>query len=112
MQFDTHFESGIGVGIHGEMKKGDVTIVKVGSSLKRILLRRRRDFGESIPQRPLPDPNRRADGFAPVTYFLKSSLGNHHQVIYGHHKAELKAYFESLVCVRSRADQPINARIS
>jgi hypothetical protein len=61
-QFDTHFESGIGVGIHGVMKKGDVTIVKVGSSLNEFYCEEGDDLGESIPQRPLPDPNRDPDG--------------------------------------------------
>jgi hypothetical protein len=32
--FDTHFGSGIGVGIHGELKEEDITIVKISSSLE------------------------------------------------------------------------------
>jgi L-fucose isomerase-like protein len=94
-QFDTHFESGIGVGIHGVMKKGDVTIVKVSSSLNEFYC----EEGEILENQYRKDRCRTQIVIqmgAPVTYFLKSSLGNHHQVIYGHHKAELKAYFESL----------------
>ena len=94
-QFDTHFESGIGVGIHGVMKKGDVTIVKVGSSLNEFYC----EEGTILENQYRKDRCRTQIVVAlnaPVTYFLKSSLGNHHQVIYGHHKAELKAYFESL----------------
>ena len=94
-QFDTHFESGIGVGIHGVMKKGDVTIVKVSSTLNEFYC----EEGEILENQYRKDRCRTQiviQMAAPVTYFLKSSLGNHHQVIYGHHKAELKAYFESL----------------
>jgi hypothetical protein len=93
--FDTHFESGIGVGIHGEMALGDVTIVKVGSSLNEFYC----EEGEILENQYRKDRCRTqivVQMASPVTYFLKSSLGNHHQVIYGHHKAELKAYFESL----------------
>ena len=32
--FDTHFESGIGVGIHGDLDLGAITIVKISSSLE------------------------------------------------------------------------------
>jgi L-fucose isomerase-like protein len=94
-QFDTHFESGIGVGIHGEMKTGDVTIVKVGSSLNEFYC----EEGTILENQYRKDRCRTQIVIqmnAPVTYFLKSSLGNHHQVIYGHHQKELKAYFESL----------------
>ena len=94
-QFDTHFESGIGVGIHGVMKPGDVTIVKVGSSLNEFYC----EEGTILHNEYRPDRCRTQIVIqlnAPVTYFLKSSLGNHHQVIYGHHQKELKAYFESL----------------
>jgi hypothetical protein len=94
-EFDTHFESGIGVGIHGEMTLGDVTIAKVGSSLSEFYC----EEGAILENQYRKDRCRTqilVKMNAPVTYFLKSSLGNHHQVIYGHHKAELKKYFESL----------------
>jgi L-fucose isomerase, C-terminal domain. len=77
------------------MKKGDVTIVKVGSSLNEFYC----EEGTILENQYRKDRCRTQIVVAlnaPVTYFLKSSLGNHHQVIYGHHKAELKAYFESL----------------
>lgn len=94
-QFATHFESGIGLGIHGEMKTGDVTIVKVGASLNEFYceegtLERNEYRGDRCRTQIVVKMD------APVTYFLKSSLGNHHQVIYGHHQKELKTYFESL----------------
>lgn len=34
--YDTHFESGIGVAIHGELAKGDVTIFKTSADLGRV----------------------------------------------------------------------------
>ena len=34
--YDTHFESGIGVAIHGELAKGDVTLFKTSADLGRV----------------------------------------------------------------------------
>ena len=34
--FTTHFESGIGVAIHGELPIGDYTLVKISGDLKRV----------------------------------------------------------------------------
>ncbi|MBR6055051.1 MAG: hypothetical protein IKP46_06910 [Bacteroidales bacterium] len=36
--YDTHFESGIGVAVHGEFSKGPVTLFKVGASMDRFFL--------------------------------------------------------------------------
>lgn len=93
--FDTHFESSKGLGIHGELNEGDCTIVKVSADLKEFYI----SEGEILHNEYREDRCRTQVEIkltTPVTYFLKSSLGNHHQIIYGHHKKELKAYFESL----------------
>ncbi len=90
--FDTHFESGIGVGIHGEMRLGPVTIVKISADLKEFYL----EEGEIKENQYRKDRCRTqivVSMDAPVTYFLTSSLGNHHQVFYGRHKEELKKAF-------------------
>lgn len=94
-KFDTHFESSIGVAIHGEMKEGDCTIVKVSADLKEFYCQE----GKILNNDYRGDRCRTQVKIlleSPVTYFLKSSLGNHHQIIYGHHRKELKDYFESL----------------
>ena len=93
--FDTHFESGIGLGIHGNMNPGPVTVVKVSADLTEFYV----EEGEILEDEYRSDRCRtqivlHLDGS--VTYFLKSSLGNHHQIVYGHHKKELKDYYESL----------------
>lgn len=93
--FDTHFESGIGLGIHGVMKTGDVTVVKIGSELKEFYV----EEGTLLQNEYRKDRCRTQIVLhldAPVSYFLTSSLGNHHQVIYGHHKKELQRYFLAL----------------
>ena len=37
-ELDTHFESGLGIGIRGELPKGEVTIAKLGADLKEYVL--------------------------------------------------------------------------
>ena len=94
-ELDTHFESGIGVGIHGEMIEGPVTIVKIGSGLNEFYC----EEGELLLNEYRKDRCRtqvKIKMNAPVKYFLSSSLGNHHQIIYGHHKNEIKEYLEQL----------------
>ncbi|MFA6829847.1 MAG: hypothetical protein WCR67_04010 [Bacilli bacterium] len=93
--FDTHFESGIGVGIHGDFLAGDCTIVKISPELNEFYISEGTILeNEYRKDRCRSQINIKLD--SPVTYFLTSSLGNHHQVIYGHHKKELKEYFQSL----------------
>ena len=92
--FETHFESGIGLGIHGKMRQGDCTIVKISADLTEFYC----EEGVILENEHREDRCRTQIVVKlnnPVTYFLRSSLGNHHQVIYGHHEKELKAYFES-----------------
>jgi len=92
--FDTHFESGIGLGIHGEFLEGPCTIVKVDASLREFYV----EEGEILTNECRNDRCRsqvRVHLDAPVSYFLKSSLGNHHLLVYGKQKATLKDYFEA-----------------
>lgn len=93
-RFDTHFESGIGLGIHGHFHEGACTIVKVDASLREFYV----EEGEILANECRNDRCRsqiKVKLNAPVSYFLKSSLGNHHLVVYGHQKQALKAYFEA-----------------
>jgi L-fucose isomerase-like protein len=93
--FDTHFESGIGLGIHGELDLSDVTIVKISSNLELFYV----EEGAIIKNEYRQDRCRtqiviRLNGDA--AYFLTSSLGNHHLVIYGKRKKEIQVYLRSL----------------
>lgn len=96
-EFNTHFESGIGVGIHGEMRKGPVTVVKLSSDLRFFYC----GEGELLENQYRDDRCRtqiklKMDEKSPVRYFLTSPLGNHHLICYGHQKAVLEAYYRSL----------------
>lgn len=82
---DTHFESGLGVGIRGYMKPGPVTLFKVSGDLRRMFVAE----GQLITSSAEPNLCRtqqhiRLDDSSKVRYFLTESIGNHHVVLPGH----------------------------
>ena len=94
-ELDTHFESGIGVGIRGYMKPGPVTVFKVAGDLKRCFVAE----GELVRNEAKPDLCRtqqviRLNDAAQAAYFLTQPIGNHHIVVPGHHAETLKAIME------------------
>lgn len=79
-KYDTHFESGIGTAVKGEIPEGEVTILKVAPDLSCIA----EIPGEIVCNRSEPDLCRtqivvKAPGAA--EYFLRSPLANHHVVV-------------------------------
>ena len=90
-ELDTHFESGIGVGIRGYMKEGPVTIFKVSGDLSRSFIAE----GELVRSQAKPDLCRTqqviqlADKHQ-TEYFLTHPIGNHHIILPGHHKELLE----------------------
>ena len=90
-ELDTHFESGIGVGIRGYMKEGPVTIFKVSGDLSRCFI----EEGELVRNQAQPDLCRtqqiiRLSDPSKAHYFLTKPIGNHHIIIRGHHKRLLQ----------------------
>ena len=93
-EFDTHFESGIGVGIRGYMAEGPVTIFKVSGDLTRSFICE----GQLVRNQSKPDLCRtqqviRLSDPACASYFLTNPIGNHHIVVPGHRRALLEAFF-------------------
>ena len=89
-EFDTHFESGIGVGIRGYMKEGPVTVFKVSGDLSRVFA----EEGELIENDKAPNLCRtqqliRFTNKDATRYFLQNPIGNHHIILQGHWKTEL-----------------------
>ena len=95
-EFDTHFESGIGVGIRGFMKEGPVTIFKVSGDLTRRFI----EEGELVRNQSKPDLCRtqqviRLSDPSKTSYFLTAPIGNHHIILPGHHKDVLEELLKS-----------------
>ncbi|MBQ7632381.1 MAG: hypothetical protein IJS82_06475 [Paludibacteraceae bacterium] len=90
-EYTTHFESGIGVAIHGDLPTGDYTLVKLSGDLSRLLavdvqldrcqfepnLCRTQVWIQSTP--------------AVSHYFLTDPIANHHVLIRGHHAAKFNS---------------------
>lgn len=90
-ELDTHFESGIGVGIRGYMAAGPVTIFKVSGDLQRSFITE----GELVCNESKPDLCRtqlviRLTNPDDAAYFLTRPIGNHHIILTGRHKKLLE----------------------
>ena len=93
-EYDTHFESGIGVGIRGFMKEGPVTIFKVAGDLSRFFAEK----GELVRNQAKPDLCRTQQIIRLLhpdrtSYFLTNPIGNHHIILPGHHQELLSQLF-------------------
>ncbi len=97
--FNTHFESGIGVALHGDMPVGDATIFKVSGDLSRSfcteaeLLANRYENNLCRTQIILKLKDNPQETC--TEYFLKNPVGNHHIVFSGAHKALFEAFMEN-----------------
>ncbi len=90
-QFDTHFESGIGVGIHGELHLEDVTVARLSSDMKYFYVGEGKIIRNQF-ERNLCRTQIEIQFDDDISYFLKNPLGNHHLICYGHSKGELIKY--------------------
>lgn len=91
-ELDTHFESGIGVGIRGYRKSGPVTLFKVSGNLQRCFAA----HGTLEQCGAEPDLCRtqmsiRLYDRSQARYFLTDPIGNHHIVVPGHVAETLRA---------------------
>lgn len=95
--YDTHFESGIGVAIHGELPEGDVTIFKLAGDLSRSCVAE-----ASLLRNPCkPDLCRtqvvlKTEALA--DYFLKNPIGNHHVILPGRQRRRIEAFLMGTGC--------------
>lgn len=89
-QYDTHFESGIGVGIHGELPEGPVTVFKVSGKLDRHFAAEGEllynQYEGNLCRTQVVLQLKPED----AKYFLTNPIGNHHIILPGHCKALLE----------------------
>lgn len=89
-EYTTHFESGIGVAIHGDLPTGDYTLVKMSGDMQRMLA------VDVELTRCQFEPNLcRTQVWVKTTpevsqYFLTNPIANHHVLIRGHHEKDFK----------------------
>lgn len=96
--FNTHFESGIGIALHGELPVGDCTIFKLSGDLSRSfctkagLLRNQYENNLCRTQIIVKPEN---DKYA-TEYFLNDPIGNHHIVFTGDHQEIFEVFCKSM----------------
>ncbi|MCR5131712.1 MAG: hypothetical protein K6C10_09680 [Prevotella sp.] len=94
-ELDTHFESGIGVGIRGFVEEGPVTIFKTSGRLDRHFVSE--GFLKTCEAKPALCRTQQviqlSDPFQ-TSYFLTNPIGNHHIILPGHVGSLLNAMFD------------------
>lgn len=85
-QYDTHFESGIGVGIHGHLPEGPMTVFKVSGKLDRHFVAEgellENQYEDHLCRTQVVLQLRPED----ARYFFTNPIGNHHIILPGHCK--------------------------
>ena len=87
-EYTTHFESGIGVAIHGDLPTGDYTLIKMSGDMQRMLA------VDVTLERCQFEPNLcRTQVWVQATpeishYFMTDPIANHHLLIRGHHASQ------------------------
>ena len=98
-ELDTHFESGIGVGIRGYMKEGPITLFKVSGDLSRCFIAE----GTLVRNQSKPALCRtqqviQLSDKSNTGYFLTNPIGNHHIIVPGKHKPLLENFCLRVGC--------------
>ncbi|MBQ5391065.1 MAG: hypothetical protein IIU44_01705, partial [Spirochaetales bacterium] len=92
-RYDTHFESGIGVAVKGEMREQPVTILRLSRELGSYWCAEGtiiRNLDEKTLCRTQIEVE--LDNGYQVSDLLKNPCGNHHIVFYGRHRSEIASF--------------------
>ena len=87
-KFDTHFESGLGIGIAGELNLAKVTIFKIGANLDKNEVFEGQ-ISENLHHDNLCRTQLKIRFNESIKDLIDSPLGNHLLIFKGHHKDEL-----------------------
>lgn len=90
---DTHFESGIGVAVAGDIPKGKATIFKSNSTLERYFISEG-DILESLHEDNLCRSQIRIAAKEGVDKYLNTPVGNHYLICLGDYTNHLREFFE------------------
>ena len=94
-ELDTHFETGLGIGVRGYIKQGDVTVFKLGKDADQYFVSNGeliKSGNEDVLCRTQATIKLEND----VRYFLKNPLGNHHLISKGNYSELILEFFETL----------------
>lgn len=89
----THFESGIGVGIKGDIREGEATIFKLSGDGKEYFVSGG-EIVENLSNENLCRTQIRLRMDEDVKYFLQNSIGNHHLICKGDYSELVREFFK------------------
>ena len=89
----THFESGLGVGIKGDIEEGEATIFKLSGDVKNYFVSAG-EIIENLSKENLCRTQIRLKINEDVKYFLQNSIGNHHLICKGDYSYLVKEFFK------------------
>ncbi len=89
----THFESGIGVGIKGDIREGEATIFKLSGNGKNYFVSSG-EIVENLSKENLCRTQIRLRMDEDVKYFLQNSIGNHHLICKGDYSEMVREFFK------------------
>lgn len=87
-EFDTHFESGIGLGVKGRLNLGKVTVFKLNANLNDYEVFEGQ-IAENLNKNNLCRTQIKVQFHEPIDEMFSSPNGNHLIIFYGWHKEEL-----------------------
>jgi len=91
-KLNTHFESGLGVGIKGHIPEGKITIFKLDVNSQNYFVSAG-EILENLDRKNLCRTQIKLKLDEDVSYFLHHSYGNHHLVCRGDHQLLVKEFF-------------------
>ena len=100
-QLDSHFESGLGVGIKGKVEPGPVTIFKIDGQGENYYLAEGY-LTESISSPNLCRSQLKISLNQPVNDFLERSIANHHVICKGSHRDIIEEFWSLTAKKESR----------
>jgi len=89
----THFESGLGVGIKGNIREGEATIFKLSGDGKNYFVSGG-EIVENLNEENLCRTQIRLRINEDVKYFLQNSIGNHHLICKGDYSKLVREFFK------------------
>lgn len=92
-QYDTHFESGIGLAIKGELEQGRYTIFKTNKDLSKYYVDET-TLSENLHKTYLCRTQIKLAFDNEIEYFLNHSIGNHHLIVKGEHRNLIEFFFK------------------
>ena len=94
--YDTHFESGIGVALHGELPEGEATLMKVGGDMKRLFVREVRLLRNSCESNLCRTQVVLRSAPEDAAFLLREPIANHHVIVSGCWRSQVEALFAPL----------------